>query len=623
MPNIEDILANLDPTRPILKRTKVPFFKREEDKNKYWGKEFEKYATGIKNDYGLFIPGSLYMMSQLGTIVNRRSGAEIELIIRDYDYIIHHNMWTSRQEGKWDMYIKARNGGFTVEGGGQIPMYFGLMYAGCSINMTSCDQKRLATMYNISLLPNYNGLHPDIKPDTVKTSNNASDVGITMAVNTVENGSNKVKFSRIMCKPTAHSDLAASGFSGSGSMYTYLDEFFLNPRAEKITHAAIDTSRDKQTGKLEGYCIAGGTMENSISPDQLREFQKLWEKAENSHIWNRTFLPDYLGSHMTNGHSSLEKANEKWEREAEGYLKVNDMEGYTAYRKNHPRTLDDIFDFVVSDKWEADISAAIKIQHGRTVIDQKNGINTWTPHDVALLNGNVEAVPTSKSATTIMEQPKPNIRYWICVDGTGTGKETGNADGSAFSATVVKGYDPSGGSWSVVALYNERPKTLEEAFYKILYLALHYNKHNGLVCIAPEANNLIDYYSTWMTKQGYLHFVMLRKDLSGNGNSKQDRYGQPRTKETIAYQYKWANSFLRKYIGSISCIPLLEDMLKRFEENTDVLDSWLMLGIALPPDFDKEVIKKKEVRRMEFYNEKGKTGWRVIDPSKQRKQITT
>ena len=96
-----------------------------------------------------------------------------------------------------------------------------------------------------------------------------------------------------------------------------------------------------------------------------------------------------------------------------------------------------------------------------------------------------------------------------------------------------------------------------------------------------------------MSERGYLHMVAKRKDLSGKGYSKIEKYGQPRGTDMIDYQYKAANMFLRKYISNIKYIPLLEDMLKDFSANTDCLDSWLMLFVVLPLDFDKPIEKKR------------------------------
>lgn len=616
MPSIEDILAPLDKTKPIYVAEKRPsVFKTKLDEEKWYAKIMERCTYGDKNEYGLFIPPSLVFFSQFGTVVDRISGGNEELIIRDVDYALNILLYDAMQRNKFIGIIKSRNVGFSVQGGGNFPLWFATVFPGCTINMTSADQSRITNLYRKALLPSWQGMPDAIRPDQVTQKNSDGEVGLMLRVNTIENNKRMSRDTSILCKATAYSEKAASAFSGGGAKYSYVDELYLNPRAEKIVETLIEVSTRKQTGKLEGIGLFGGTAENSISPEQLQKYKKFWLSMDEQNpdsIWIQCFLPFYLGSFMENGHSNVEKATIDWEKKQEAWLKAGNTESATAHRKNQPRSINDIFEFAASSKWEKDVSDSIKVQYDRALQEKQKGENIWTPSIITKINDKLDCVPTNKSPITVFEHPKPNVKYWTLVDGTSTGTESGNTDGSAFSSIVVKGYDPNGISWAVTALYTERPKTVEAAYIQTLYLSEYYNIYNGLVCIAPESNNLADYYSTWMAKQNKLHMVMKRKDLSGNGNLKDGKYGQPRTKETIDYQYRWANTFLRKYISSIKCIPLLEDMLREFSENTDVLDSWLMMAVALPPDWDQQVTKKKSVRKMIWYNENGKTGFKVV-----------
>lgn len=547
--------------------------------------------------------------------MDRIKGVKEQKIIRDADYILNMLLYQAMETNRFVGIIKARNVGFSVQCGGNIPLWFATMFPGASINMTSADQQRIANLFKKSLIPSWEGMPEAIRPDRITEKNNDKDVGLTLSINALEDGKKVARETTILLKATAYSEKAASAFSGGGAIYTYVDELYLNPRASKIVETTIEVSTRKATGKLEGVGIFGGTCENSVTPEQLKVYKKFWMSMDESNpdsIWLQCFMPFYLGSFMENGHSNKIKATEDWEKKQEAWLKAGNEEAAMAHRKNQPRTINDIFEFAASSKWEKDVSDNIKIQYDRALAKKIKGENTWTPSIVSVINNIVECVPTNKSPVIVTEHPKPNIKYWVLVDGTSTGTESGNSEGSAFSSIVVKGYDPEGGSWGVVALYTERPKTVEAAYLQTLRLAEYYNKHGGLVCIAPEANNLADYYSSWMAKQNKLHMVMQRKDLSGLGNSKVGKYGQSRTKEVIDYQYRWANTFLRKYIGNINCIPLLEDMLKEFEDNTDVLDSWLMLAIALPPDYDVVAEKKKLTRRVVFTNVNGVTGFKIV-----------
>ena len=132
-------------------------------------------------------------MAHFASIQDRILGSTESLIIRDVDYILHTNMYNSMQEGKWDLYLKARGVGFSTVFGGIIPMYFAFMNAGCSINITHADQSRLFELYNRITTPMWEGLDPKIRPDALKETNSKSGVGLILAVNTVENGVPKIK----------------------------------------------------------------------------------------------------------------------------------------------------------------------------------------------------------------------------------------------------------------------------------------------------------------------------------------------------------------------------------------------------------------------------------------------
>ena len=232
-------------------------------------------------------------------------------------------MYNSMLENKWDLYIKARNCGFTVQSAGNFPIFFAYKYPGINVNMTSADQKRITNMYRKCLLPMWQGMSDFIRPDQINLKNNDQDVGLTLSVNTIEDGKKKSKITSINLQPTAYSEKAASAFSGSGAKYSCIDELYLNPRAAKITESLIDVMTKKSTGKLEGYCCAGGTVENSVTAEQLMKYKQFWIEADNSHIWNKTFLPFYLGSFMNMGHSNRKLAQEDWDKKQEAFLKLS------------------------------------------------------------------------------------------------------------------------------------------------------------------------------------------------------------------------------------------------------------------------------------------------------------
>ena len=99
-------------------------------------------------------------------------------------------------------------------------------------------------------------------------------------------------------------------------------------------------------------------------------------------------------------------------------------------------------------------------------------------------------------------------------------------------------------------------------------------------------------------KYGLGKFIMMRKSLTGNKKGNQNKPFYYVNNDIRDYQMKQANIFLRKYVGSITLIELLDQMLMAKAENTDVLDAWLMLFLALPPDYDKPIKRKAERKKM-------------------------
>lgn len=611
MANVEELLSRLDRSEVIYKPKKKPHFSSELEEKKWYAKIIELCYTGDKNQYGLFIPGSLVFMAHFASIQDRILGSTESLIIRDVDYILHTNMYNSMQEGKWDLYLKARGVGFSTVFGGIIPMYFAFMNAGCSINITHADQSRLFELYNRITTPMWEGLDPKIRPDALKETNSKSGVGLILAVNTVENGVPKIKPTRITFKPTHHSKIAASGFSGGGNRFAFIDEYFLNKQAEAVASSLVAASTDKKSMKLLGYVAAGGTCENTVSGDQLKEFKKGWMRADDSHIWNKTFLPYWLGFgvHLNNGHSDVEGAKIIHEKELELYTRGGNQEKLIAFLKDNPETEKDVFDLASTGRFEPKIHQLIQEQYDK-VLKMKD--NIWSPSFIKIINGKTEAIPTKKSPMRILEQPKPNVSYWVLVDNIGKGKDVGAEDGSKYSAMVVKGVDPSDKNWKPVAHYLERPDRLEQAYDQTLDLALHYNTFGNLQGIAIEANSNVEFFGVWLSGKGYFHFILNARDLSGKGNINTNKIGQDRTTQTEIFQYRFMNVHLAKYVDSITLVPLLEDMLTDADTNADTLDSFLQLSTALPPNYDKVAEKKKQVRKMIWYNENGKTGFKLV-----------
>ncbi len=611
MLDVKEILSNLDRKEVIYKAKKKPtHFSSDLEENRWYAKIIELCHTGDKNQYGLEIPGSLVFMSNFTTIYNRITGAKEETIVRDVDYVLHYAMAQCMKEGKWLLNIKGRNIGYSIDLVSKA-LYFMLMDAGCTINFTSCDQERLNILFNKVFIPMLQGLPKKIRPDELSRENNKAGVGLILGVNTIDmNGEKATRPTTFRAKPTAHNPTAASAFSGAGNRFAGIDEFFLNKNSDRVAGALLDASRDKKTNKLLGFVQGGGTLEASISGDQLKEYARIWSKADQSNVWNKLFLPSWLGYGVqeNKGHSDYVGAMEWWEQEYEAYRRSGNEEKLNEFLKNNCTEEKHIFDLASSDRFEPDVAQLAKIQY-EEVLKMKD--NIWVPTFLKNTNNTIESIPVAKSPLTILEQPKPSVPIWIVVDNIGKGSDIGSTDGSKYSAMAVKGHDPNGKDWQPIMHYYERPKTLEEAFMQTLNMAIYCNKHGNLEGIAVEANSNMEYFGVFFRKMGFYHLILNARDLSGKGYINTKKIGQNRTKETERFQYNWANPHFRKYISSITLLPLLEDMLTDADVNADSLDSYLQLAGCLDPDYDKPIEKKKPIRRAVFFNENGKTGWRI------------
>jgi hypothetical protein len=143
-----------------------------------------------------------------------------------------------------------------------------------------------------------------------------------------------------------------------------------------------------------------------------------------------------------------------------------------------------------------------------------------------------------------------------------------------------------------VCIYTERPETVEQSYINLLAQAKYYNQYGGLKGIMAEGNaGNADHFFTFLQKNGYEKYAMVRQDLSGKGIVNTNKTFQYVTSDIRDYQMKQANMFLRKHIDSIKMVMLLDDMLKPLSENADILDSWLMYFVA-NKDYDKPLIQK-------------------------------
>ncbi len=568
----------------ILEHTPKPIFRTEYERAKYWQKEKVKWIEGVDG-----IPGTLYHYIQEQWIKDRNSGKLLRPICRDSDLAIHEKIRDQRNKKRVLGIIKGRGAGLSCIGGA-LTNYFMRVYPGSTSLITSKEQAAISTFFTEKIMVPFNNYDPEIRPTIINKNETKSSVYLRAQVKfKKDDGDVGIGESKVICRETTDKPSSATAFSGEGAIFGFYDELPLHKRRTELIKSSISCYRNSLTQEMDGFLLFGGSCEESLSNEDLAEFQTLIKDAD---MWNADilFIPFWMGKFMDeNGISDEKKGMEWWEKEAERLARAEDKSLLVAHKKNNPRTLDDIFDMGASGRWEDDVSEKIKLQY-------KNVINATIPIatcNLVDINGQVETSLSKNGNVFIYENPKPNTEYYLCIDGVATGTNVGAEDGSNVAGTIVKMFDPSGDSYAPVCIYTERPKTVEQSYINLANQARYYNRYGLLKGIMAEANaGTSDHFSAFLKRQGMEKFIMNRQDLSGKGYSNTKKAFQYVTNEVRDWQMRQANIFLRQHVQVIKMPKLLLDMMTPSSKNADILDSWLMFFIAAGADFDKPVKSK-------------------------------
>lgn len=567
------IIDNTIPYSPILEWKPKPKFRTTYERDKYWSLEKKKWIEGIGE-----IPGTLYHKTQEQKIKDRDLGSIFRPICRDADLLVHHFIRDCRKDEEAALIVKGRGFGLSSEGG-CLANYFMSVFPGTTSLLTSSDKPKIASLFSEKVAVVYDNYDEEIKAVEIRRNETATScyLKIEKAYKDEQNII-QTNTSQIICRETSDSESSASAFSGQGAMFGFYDELYLNKRRKKLIESSASCYMNQRTRTMTGFLLGGGTCEHTLTNEQLAELKLLIQEVQtNGRLGTMKarllFLPSWMGTFMTNGHSDEKKGMEWWQKEIEALEKLKDPSAVRAFRMNNPMSLDDIFELNKGGRFEDDISDKIKQQH-KTVVSLNIPIQRCK---LVNIGGAVKQELDFKNGHThILESPKSGVEYYLCIDGVATGNKTGDLKGSNVAGTIVKTFDTID-PYSPIAIYSKRPDMIEQSYYDLDALARYYNQFGGLKGIMAEANaGTADHYSTFLEKQGMSHLIMNRQDLSGKGNSNTNKLFQYVTIDVRDFQMKQANMFLRKYIGNIKMILLLEDMMKANSENADILDSWLM-----------------------------------------------
>jgi hypothetical protein len=356
-------------------------------------------------------------------------------------------------------------------------------------------------------------------------------------------------------------------------MYGFADEAPLMPRLMQFYPSAIECFTDHSINKIVGGLIMGGTAEATITPDDIRRIQDIYTNSEALRI-KTLFLPATYGKHMVNGHSNHEKAREEILKRREELSNLEDKSQLTAYVKNNPLDINDIFDFAggglfdeyTVEKVNAQLRELPKVKQEMKPVAHKINVSATT----------VVAEPVKESSILILEHPKEGVDYIVGGDTIMTSDLTSSASGnSKYAAVVTKGVDPQGEiQFAPVATYLERPKSIEHANIQLMNLAKYYNQY-GRCKIMCELNAGAENLLQMLINEGLSRMIMLRKDLNKSGWVDRSKPWFYRADIILRWQIEAANIYFKKYSHMVFFKELLIDATKGSNDNTDILDAFM------------------------------------------------
>lgn len=587
------ILSQFKKNQPIYTRKPVPTFNTEYERDKYYDNKKRIWAEGQNGLTGMHI----YYLDEI-YLFNRVTGETYYPICRDIDVMLFHEIERLRNIYKWLYVTKGRGIGLSTIMF-SIPHWFFRMYPGSKcVATTGKDKKTLGHLFTNYFMHGYNNMDELIRPKYINKNETSAESYLRMQVKTKgKNGETELRQSEFICKETSDGPKSPTAFSGYGAIYGGFDEVPLHPRREDLLKSAKEIFIDPLTKEIKGFLLGGGTIEDTLTAEDIIKLKKFIDGCESLNF-HHAFIPATWGNCMTNGWSDIKKAEEKILKNREELDLMEDKTYLKAEIKNNPLTLDEIFEMGGGGKFEEDVIAKVRetIKLVTKEIQEKKIIEK--PYSLVDMGGNIIVSPSKDSPIIILEPPQPGVSYEAGNDGTGTTKQGGTETGSDVSLVIVKRFDPNPDnfpSYTPVAWYAERPKSFEDSYIKMTNTLKHYNQF-GFLKLTLQSNQANEHFGAHLVKQGLEKIIRMRFDLSGKGNVNKTKMGLWVTDDVIEWQYRQANVVLRKYGHLYKFRKLLEEILLPYDQNTDILDAWLMALCGLGLDFDKPKEKKEIIR---------------------------
>jgi hypothetical protein len=585
------IIDNIKEPAPIFTRAPKPeHFKSTYEKEKYWATEMARWVEGWNH-----LPGACYWYGTQVWLKNRLTGRLLRPEIRDVELLVFTELRDAMNLHMAEFILKGRGVGLSSIGM-NLPHYFQRLFPGSKSIATSKDKDTLGTLFTDKTIICYEEMDPDIKPDLINKNQTKTEAYLKVGFKYL-NEEDKEKYAEceFKCRDTQESDKAATNFSGSGAIYGFADEAPLMPRFQKFFDSARDVFTNHAENKMEGLLLAGGTCEDTIKPEDVARIKKIWYNAEAMRI-RTLFIPATYGKHCVNGHSNHKKAEEEILKRREELASM--PESLKAYIKNNPLTIDEIFDIGKGGRWEDDVTEILAKQE-KIVLSTNPPI---MPYVLVTSNNSTSAVVKKESPLLILEHPKEGIRYWMGIDGTATSKESSQAkndeENSKFAFIIRKGYDPAGGSYSMVAEFEERPTNLEQTYRKAADAIRYYNRY-GLLKVSAEGNaGNAEHFGNFLTNEGLKKVLDKRKKLDATEKEDKEKIFFYRDAGMMDWQYRQGNIDLRKYGHTIMFPRTLEAMLLPKDQNSDLTDAYLACQVGMGAAYDKKVEEKPPKKQL-------------------------
>lgn len=611
--DVADVLERFDPAKPIHTFTPVPTFRTNLEKEKYWEGEFKKWIEGCEG-----LPPSLYFMVTQGMLKNRITGILERPVCRDVDLYLHARLEIAKKAKRSAGILKGRGVGLSTLFG-ILANHTMVTKPGSNINMTSKDQPTLAKIFSDKLIVCYENLHPDIRPEE-KNRNETKQTSYLAVKSEYVNqfGETKDGVSTIFARETSDSDKSASSFSGSGAALGLYDELPLHRRKNKLLNSSIECYRNPRTKELDGFLIWGGTVEDTLTNEDLMEFKRTVEKSD---TWKSDiiFLDCLWGFQKPEteytGWTDWENGQVWYEKEMEAFLLKSDDEAIRSFKKNNPRGINDIFELAQGGYWEDDVAAIAK-KHYEELTSIPESKMPLVTGNVFRDNKKANFVGNSKGFCEVIEPPKAGVKYFIGVDGAASQENTTNSsekDRSKVSATVMKIYEgPESLNFAPVCQYTELPKQMEKCYEVLTALAVWYNAKVHIESNQGQATGIVTYF----INQGLEEYLFaLQSEVGTYKLKKKAIYGQYRTEQILSKQIDLGNIYLRKYCKDIFIPSLLfEIAFANHTDNFDRLSSFLTVLAIAWPLINKPIKKENTIQQFVEHpvmvkNPDGTWGW--------------